>query len=204
MTMLTVQPSAVPLKLDLTEIADFDDNQFFELCQRNRELRLERAATGEILMMSPAGGLTSNRNSEITRQLANWSERDGSGWTFDSSGGFELPNGAVRSPDAAWIELERLRELAPGEEERFLPLCPTFVIELRSPSDPLPTVEEKMREYLDNGCRLGWLIDPHTRRLQVYRTSADIETLDLPATVSGDPELPGFVLDPGRIWDSGW
>ncbi len=204
MTTLTAQPSTVPLRLDLEEIVDFDDEQFFELCQKNRELRLERTAEGEILIMSPAGGRTSNRNSKIIRQLTEWSERDGSGVAFDSAGGFKLPNGAVRSPDAAWETRERLRALARGEEERFLPLCPAFVVELRSPSDPLPAVEAKMREYLDNGSRLGWLIDPQSRRVQVYRPGAEVEILDAPQTVSGAPELPGFVLQLAGVWNPGW
>ena len=204
MTTLTAQPSTIPLRLDLEEIVDFDDDQFFELCQRNRELRLERTAEGEILIMSPAGGRTSGRNSDITRQLAEWSEREGSGVVFDSSGGFKLPTGAVRSPDAAWVELERLRALAEDEAERFIPLCPAFAIELRSPSDPLATVEAKMREYLDNGCRQGWLIDPQTLRVHIYRPGAEVQILEKPLAVSGDPELSGFVLELARIWDPGW
>ncbi len=204
MTTLTAQPSTVPLRLDLEQIVDFDDDQFFELCRRNRELRLERTAKGEILIMPPVGGRTSSRNSRITRQLADWSDRDGSGEAFDSSGGFKLPNGALRSPDAAWIELERLRLLAEGEEEQFVPLCPTFVVELRSPSDSLAAVEAKMREYVDNGSRLGWLIDPQTRRVHVYRPGGGVEVLEEPRSVSGGPELPGFVLEFDRIWDPGW
>ncbi len=208
MTVLTAQPSTVPLKLDLQGIGagipSRDDEQFFELCRRNRDLRFERMATGEILMISPADGKTSSRNSKITRQLAEWSEHDGSGEAFDSSGGFKLPNGAVRSPDAAWIEHERLQALTEDEEERFLPLCPTSVVELRSPSDALASVEEKMREYLENGSRLGWLIDPQTRRVHVYRPGVEIKIHGEPASMSGDPELPGFVLELARIWDPGW
>lgn len=204
MTTLTAQPSTVPLRLDLERIVDFDDDQFLELCQRNRDLRIEKTAEGEILIMPPAGGRTSSRNSRITRQLTEWTERDGSGEAFDSSAGFRLPSGAVRSPDAAWIELERLRNLARGEEERFLPLCPTFAVELRSPSDALAAVEDKLQEYLDNGLRLGWLIDPQSRRVHVYRPGKDAEILEGPASVSGAPELPGFVLELAQIWDPGW
>ena len=204
MATLTTQPSTIPLRLELEEIAGFDDDRFFDLCQKNRELRLERTAEGEILIMSPAGGRTSNRNSQIIRQLAEWCERDGSGEVFDSSGGFKLPNGAVRSPDAAWVELDRLRTLAEEDPERFLPLCPTFVVELRSPSDSLPAIEAKMVEYLENGSRLGWLIDPTAQRVHVYRSGVDIEILDQPRTLSGAPELPGLVLDLSRIWNPGW
>lgn len=202
MTTLTTQPSPIPLTLELGRVVD--DDGFFELCQRNRELRIERTSEGEITIMSPAGGRTASRNAKITRQLEAWSERDGTGETFDSSGGFKLPDGAVRSPDAAWVEKARLERLAEGEEDRFLPLCPTFVVELRSPSDPLASVEQKMREYLGNGARLGWLIDPQQRRVHVYRVKAEVEVLDEPSSIAGDPELPGLVLDLGRIWDPGW
>lgn len=202
MTTLTAQPSPIPLTLELGRVVD--DDGFFDLCQRNRELRIERTSEGEITIMSPAGGRTSSRNAKITRQLEAWSERDGTGETFDSSGGFKLPDGAVRSPDAAWVEKARLAQLALGEEDRFLPLCPTFVVELRSPSEALASVEQKMREYLANGARLGWLIDPHERRAHVYRANAEIEILDQPPSLAGAPELPGFVLDLTRVWDPGW
>jgi Uma2 family endonuclease len=204
MTTLTARPSSIPLRLDLEQIVDLDGERFFDLCQRNRELRIEKTAQGEIVMTSPAGGRTSSRNSILTRQLAEWSERDGSGAAFDSSGGFELPNGAVRSPDAAWVELERLRDLAPGREERFLPLCPTFVVELRSPSDTLDSIQAKMEEYVANGARLGWLIDPRSRRVYVYRPGKEVEILAGSRQVSAAPELPGFVLQLQRIWDPGW
>ncbi len=204
MTTLTTQPSPIPLSLDLDPLVDLGTEEFFEFCQRNRDLRIERTATGEILIMPPAGGKTSNRNSRISGQLQTWSDADGSGEVFDSSGGFQLENGAIRSPDAAWVELDRLRSLEIGKKERFLPLCPTFVIELRSPSDPLSSVEAKMREYLDNGAQLGWLIDPKERNVHVFRPGADVEIEAEPLTLSADPELPGFVLRLGRIWDPGW
>ena len=204
MTTLTAQPSPIPLKLDFDQMVELDDDSFFDFCQRNRELRIERTSTGEILIMSPAGGRTSSRNSKITRQLDAWSERDGRGEAFDSSGGFKLPNGAVRSPDAAWVEHHRLRQLAGGEEERFLPLCPTFVIELRSPSDALASVEAKMEEYVSEGARLGWLIDPQNQRVHVYRPNTEAEVLDAPTALEGAPELPGFILDLTRIWNPGW
>jgi Uma2 family endonuclease len=154
--------------------------------------------------MPPAGGRTSNRNIKIAARLELWAERDGTGEAFDSSGGFTLRNGALRAPDAAWVERARLEKLSSEEQERFLPLCPTFVIELRSPSDPLAAVESKMDEYLDSGARLGWLIDPIERRVHVYRPGVEVEILEQPASVAGDPELPGFVLELGAIWKPTW
>lgn len=203
MTTLTASPSPA-LTVHLGGIVDLDDAQLFELCQRNRDLRIERNATGELIFMPPAGGRTSNRNIRIAAQLAHWSERDGTGQAFDSSGGFVLPDGAMRSPDAAWVEKVRLDRLTSEERDRFLPLCPTFVIELRSPSDSLPPLQAKMREYVENGTRLAWLVDPKEQRVHVYRPSAEIETLDKPASVAGDPELPGFVLEMTGIWDPSW
>ncbi len=189
------------LTFHLDGIVDLDDDRvLFELCQRNKDLRIERLATGGLLIMSPAGGKTSSRNAQIVKQLGFWADRDGTGHVFDSSGGFTLPNGAMRSPDAAWIERERLQALTEEQQERFLPLCPTFVIELRSPSDTLASVEAKLDEYVDNGSRLGWLVDPATRCVHVYRPGAEVEVLSAPSAVVGDPELPGFVLDLAPIW----
>lgn len=150
--------------------------------------------------MPPAGGETGEQNAEITIQLGLWAKRDGEGTTFDSSTGFRLPNGAVRSPDAAWVRRSRLNTLSPEQRKKFLPLCPDFVIELRSPTDSLNALQEKMREYLDNGAQLGWLIDPEQRRVYVYRPQAPVQTLDNPETISGDPTLTGFVLDLREIW----
>ncbi len=205
MAMLTSAPAIEsPLTLHLDPIVKLSDDELFELCQRNRDLRIERTAQGEVLVMSPAGGKTSDRNSEITGQLWLWAKQDRTGRAFDSSGGFTLPNGAMRSPDAAWVERSRLGSLPRAQREKFLPLCPTFVIELRSPSDPLASVRAKMEEYVENGARLGWLIDPIERRLHVYRPGRDVEVLDQPPSVDGDPELPGFVIELGEIWDPSW
>lgn len=196
--------SVETLTLQLEPAVRLDEDQLLEICSRNPELRIERTAKGELVIMPPAGGKTSDRNSEINMQLRIWARGDKSGRCFDSSGGFTLPNGAMRSPDAAWVESDRLRAIAASDQERFLPLCPTFVIELRSPSDALSSVEEKMREYLDNGARLGWLVDPIGKRLHVYRPDAEVEVLDKPASVSGEPELPGFVLELTEIWTPSW
>jgi len=186
--------------LRLAPAIEMTDDQFFALCQQNRDLRLERTAQGDIIVMPPTGFETGNRNSEITRQLVNWTKRDGTGVACDSSTGFKLPNGADRSPDGAWISRARLAPLTSEEKEKFLPLCPDFVIELRSPSDRLEDVQAKMEEYIANGARLGWLIDPQTRRVHVYRPGA-VEILQGVQRVSGEGELPGFVLDLRDIWE---
>ena len=145
--------------------------------------------------MPPTGGDTSELNAEITMQLRLWAKRDGSGTTFDSSGGFLLPNSAVRSPDAAWLKKERLAELSAEQKMKFIPLCPDFVIELCSPSDSLNALQDKMREYIDNGVQLGWLVDPAYKRVYIYRPQTPVEELQNPETVSDDPLLPGFALN---------
>ncbi len=141
------------------------DDGFYEFCRLNRELRIERTAGGELSIMAPTGGDSSDKNAEIAYQLRRWAKRDGTGRTFDSSGGFRLPNGAVRSPDAAWIANARLATLTDEQRERFIPLCPDFVVELRSPSDSLSALHDKIREYMENDARLGWLIDPPDRQV---------------------------------------
>jgi Uma2 family endonuclease len=180
---------------------EMDEEQFFEFCQLNREWRIERSAEGDLEVMVPTGYETSDRNAEITMQLRLWAKRDNKGVASDSNGGFILPNGAMRSPDAAWVGRGRLANLTAEQKQRFLPLCPDFVIELRSPSDPLAPIEAKMREYGENGARLGWLIDPEERKVHVYRPNDRVEILDKPDNVSGDPILPGFVLDLKPIWE---
>lgn len=203
-TTFTAPPEAVTLALRLEPTLELSDDQLFDFCQQNGDLRIERTATGELVVMTPAGSGTSNRNSEINMQLRQWAKGDGTGVAFDSSGGFFLPNGAMRGPDAAWVERERLRELTSSQRERFLYLCPTFVLELRSPTDSLTVLQAKMEEYREAGARLGWLIDPQERRVHVYRPEAEVEVLQEPSTVQGDPELPGFVLDLEEIWDPAW
>lgn len=154
--------------------------------------------------MTPAGGMSAYRGAKILAQLTHWAERDRRGETFDASCGFLLPGGAMRAPDAAWVERSRLVALPLEARERFLPLCPDFLVELRSPSDRLTDLQAKMQEYLDNGARLGWLIDPLSRRVHVYRANQDVQILDEPASIPGEPELPGFVLQMARIWEPGW
>ncbi|MEY2914012.1 MAG: hypothetical protein RLZZ184_3321 [Cyanobacteriota bacterium] len=188
------------LTVSLKSVIDMTDDQFFQLCQNNRKLRFERNANGELIIMSPAGGETGNRNGRLNQQLFNWTDADGTGIAFDSSTGFKLPNGADRSPDASWIKLERWDALTDEEKQKFPPICPDFVIELLSPSDSLKTTQEKMKEYIDNGVRLGLLINRKSRQVEIYRPGKEVEVLDSPATVSGEDVLKGFVLNLGMIW----
>jgi len=200
MTEIAIDATPVPLNLRLGSALHLSDDELFELCARNPELRIERTAEGNLIVMTPAGGASGHRNFKLTGALALWAERDGTGVGLDSSTGFLLPNGAMRAPDAAWVLRSRLDGLSTQVKEKFLPLCPDFAIELRSPSDRLPDVQAKMEEYRANGARLGWLIDPQKRRVHVYRPGREIEVLEAPTAVSGDPELPGFVLELEPIW----
>lgn len=150
--------------------------------------------------MTPAGGGSGHRNIKISAQLQLWAEQDGSGIAFDSSTGFVLPNGATRSPDASWLELARWNALTEDQQERFLPLCPVFVVELMSPTDSLPEAHEKMREYQANGAQLGWLLVPRLKRVEVYRPHQPVEILADPDALSGEDTLLGFTLNLRRIW----
>jgi Uma2 family endonuclease len=179
----------------LAPLVRLDEEQLFEFCQLNRDLRIERDADGALVLMAPAGGASSARNLELCRQLANWAQRDGSGIAFDSSVGFLLPNGAMRSPDASWVRRERWDALSQDQREKFLPLCPDFAVELRSPSDRLSNLQRRLRELIHNGARLGWLIDPRRGSVHVYRPSEPVQTLLAPTSIAADPLLPGFVLD---------
>jgi Uma2 family endonuclease len=200
MTEVTTQVENSPLVLHLHPVINLTDDQFFEFCQINRDLRIERTATGELLIMPPTGSETGGRNFNLIGQLWAWVNQDGTGIGFDSSTGFTLLNGAERSPDAAWVKLERWNALTPEQQKKFAPICPEFVVELRSPSDNLEPLKTKMQEYIDNGALLGWLIDRKNRQVYIYRPGVALECLDHPATVSGDPVLPGFVLDLSKIW----
>jgi Uma2 family endonuclease len=170
-------------------------DDFWELCAVNRDLRLERTAEGVLIAMTPAGAGSGGRNLRLSQRLANWSDQDGTGEPFDSSAGFTLPNGAVRSPDASWIRRERWDVLNRDQQERFAPICPDFVAELRSPSDSKTAMRAKMAEYLANGARLGWLIDPLDSTVEIYRPGRDVEVLANPKTLSGEDVLPGLVLE---------
>ncbi|MBI3245310.1 MAG: Uma2 family endonuclease [Deltaproteobacteria bacterium] len=189
----------MPLKLNV-QAAHLSDAQFLQLCRENPELHIEMNARGELVIMPPTGMKTGFRNSTLNFLLAGWSKEDDTGISFDSSTMFTLPNGARRSPDASWIGRERWEVLTEEQQEGIGPFCPDFVVELRSPSDRLPVLQEKMQEYLDNGARLGWLIDPLEKRVHVYRPAHAVEVLDDPESLSGDPVLPGFVLPVREVW----
>lgn len=186
--------------IDLNSVIELTDDQFFELCQKNKELTFERTHRGDLIIMTPTGGETSNSNAGLTAQLWVWNSQSNLGIAFDSSGGFKLPNGANRSPDASWVKRERWKALTPEQRQKFPPLCPDFVVELLSPSDSLKTTQEKMQEYIDNGARLGWLINRKTRQVEIYRPGRDVEVLDSPDRLSGEDVLSGFVLKLESIW----
>lgn len=183
------------ITLDLRPALTLTDEQFAEICQNNRDLRFERTAKGELVIMAPTGGETGRRNVELAAEFVLWNRRTRMGVVFDSSTGFKLPNGSTRSPDVAWVAMERWNALTPEQQRRFVPLCPDFALELKSPSDDLADLQAKMQEYLDNGLNLGWLIDPEQQRVEIYRPGQSVETLTNPTTLSGDALLPGFVLD---------
>jgi Uma2 family endonuclease len=188
-----------PLRLRLGPLLNMTDDQLYELCQLNPELQIERTAQGELLIMPPTGGETSKRNLDLLVAVGTWAKDEGSGIAF-SSGGFILPNSALRSPDVAWIRRPRLETLTAEQKKKFIPLCPDFVIELRSPTDSLSALQAKMQEYLDNGTQLGWLIDPEDKRVYIYHSNGAVECLENPVELSGDPVLPGFVLALREFW----
>ena len=190
---------AFQLRLNFAAI-EMSENQFLQLCADNGDFRMELTARKELIVMPPTWSTTGWRNSKLNQQLANWSDADGSGMVFDSNAGFTLPDGAVRSPDAAWVALTRWTAMSEGEQRGFANICPDFVIELRSPSDRIVELQEKMAEYMGNGTRLGWLIDTDNRRVDIYRAGEEVEVLHGPDAVSGESVLTGFVLDLTRIW----
>ncbi|MDZ8263039.1 Uma2 family endonuclease [Nostoc sp. ChiQUE01b] len=190
-----------PLVLQIPSSMQMTDEQFFEFCQVNRDLRIERNKFGELVIMPPTGSETGNREGNIFGQLWVWSEQDGRGITFSSSTGFKLSTGAERSPDASWIKLERWNTLSPEQQRKFAPICPDFVVELKSSSDNLQTLKEKMEEYMNEPeIQLGWLIDRKQRKVYIYRPGLPEECLDNPATVSGKLVLPGFILNMSKVW----
>ncbi|MEB3310106.1 MAG: Uma2 family endonuclease [Snowella sp.] len=189
--------SPLTIKLDSLTLSD---EQFYQLCQNNRDLRFERNCRGDLVIMPPTGGETGERNSEINYQLRHWNKHSQQGKVFDSSTGFKLSNGSDKSPDAAWIPLEKWNGLTPEERQGFVPLCPDFVIELRSKSDNLKVLQEKMQEYLENGTQLGWLINRQDRQVEIYRQGQAVEVLNHPMSLLGENILPNFILDLGTIW----
>ncbi len=188
------------LTLDLRSTMELTDERFEQICHSNQDLRFERSHQGELIVMPPTGSETGGQNSSLTGQLWLWNRTSRLGRSFDSSAGFTLPNGAIRSPDASWIKQERWDALSPAQKRKFAPICPDFVVEICSPSDRLADVQSKMEEYLDNGTRLGWLIVPETRHVEVYRLNRDVEILSNPVSLSGEDVLPGFELDLSDIW----
>jgi Uma2 family endonuclease len=188
-----------PLLLDVHRITlRVTHEEFEKLCQDNPDLRLELTEDGQLITMAPAGWQSSKRNSKLNSRVDVWNEQVNLGEVFDSSGGFTLPNGAVRSPDVTWIEKSKLEGISP--DIAFPEVVPDFVIELRSKSDSLKTLREKMEEYRSNGVRLGWLINPQQQQVEIYRLGQDVEILESPTVLSGEDVLPGFTLDLGAIF----
>jgi Uma2 family endonuclease len=189
------------LTLNLSPILKLTDEQFEKLAAVNQDLRLELTANKELILMPPTGGETGNRNFEIYIDLGNWNRQTRLGKAFDSSTGFRLPNGATRSPDVSWISLERWEALTQEQRKKFIPLCPDFAVELVSETDDLEEIQKKMQEYLDNGLRLGWLINPKTRTIEIYRPNQAVEILQSSTRITGEDVLPGFILDLQPIWN---
>ncbi|MBC6417601.1 MAG: Uma2 family endonuclease [Prochloron sp. SP5CPC1] len=186
--------------IDLNSVIQLTDDQFYQLCRYNPDLKFERNVEGKIIVMSPTGGETGNRNVEIAADFVIWNRETQLGEVFDSSTGFKLPNGANRSPDVSWIERKRWDKLAPEQKRKFPPLAPDFVLELISPHDSLKQSQGKMEEYIINNVRLGWLIHPQKRLVEIYRLGKEVEVLQSPATLSGEDVLPGFVLNLASVW----
>ncbi|MEA5496713.1 Uma2 family endonuclease [Limnoraphis robusta] len=183
-----------PLILNLNTV-NLSDEQFYRLCRANSDWKLERTPTGELVIMSPVGGVSGNREADLIALLWLWNRQTGLGKVFSSSTIFRLPNGGSRSPDAAWVSLERWESLTTEQQEQFPPICPDFIIELRSRTDPLEPLQKKMQEYLDSGLKLGWLVNPQQQQVEIYRPNQPIEIVQLPARLSGESLLPGFELD---------
>ncbi|MGF1517938.1 MAG: Uma2 family endonuclease [Nodosilinea sp.] len=186
--------------IKLQPALSLSDGQFYQLCATNPDLKFERNAQGDLLIMSPTGGETGNRNVELATEFVLWNRRHQLGVVFDSSTGFKLPQGGDRSPDVAWVEQSRWDALTPEQRQKFPPLAPDFVLELLSPTDRLSVVQAKMQEYMASGVRLGWLIDPSRHQVEVYRPEQATEVLNHPARLSGDPVLPGFMLNMDLVW----
>lgn len=187
--------------LQFSPVVELTDEQFFEFCQANQDFRIERSKQGEVIIMPPTFTETGAINFNLAVEFGIWAKKDGSGKGFDSSTGFVLPNGAIRSPDLSWVKLERWNELTDKQRAKFAHICPDFVIELRSESDSLSKLKEKMQEYIENGVALGWLVDPTEKRVYVYRVEKEVETMENPAELSGEPLLQGFALNLKEIWD---
>jgi Uma2 family endonuclease len=187
--------------LDLKPFVDLSDDQFYQLCQNHRDLKFERTSQGELVIVTPVGGEGGSREADLIGDLVYWNRRTQLGKVFSSSTCFKLPNGANRSPDVAWVMQERWNQLTPEQQKKFPPLCPDFVIELRSESDALELLQQKMQEYINNGLRLGWLINLQDRQVEIYKTNQIRQVLDNPQQLNGNDVLPGFMFDLSLIWD---
>jgi Uma2 family endonuclease len=186
--------------VNLNSIVSMTDEQFYQLCLSNPDLKFERNVKGELIIMPPTGGETGNRNAEVASEFVIWNRRTRLGKVFDSSTCFKLPNGADRSPDVAWVRLARWDALTPEQREKFPPIAPDFVLELMSPSDSLLVSQTKMQEYMENGVQLGWLLERKTYRVEIYRQGKTIEIQQKPTALSGEDVLPGFSLDLSLVW----
>ena len=186
--------------LNLTPFVELSNDQFYQLCRNHRDLKFERTAQGELVIMSPVGGEGGSREADLIGDLVYWNRRTQLGKVFSSSTCFRLPNGADRSPDVAWVTLERWNQLTPEQQKKFPPICPDFVIELRSESDTLEPLQQKMKEYLSNGLRLGWLVNPQKRQVEIYRANQDKQVLENLKHLDGEDVLPDFVFDLSILW----
>ncbi len=182
-----------PLTLNLDTV-NLTDDQFYQICQSNRELQFERTPQRELIIMTPVGGDSGNQEADLIADLVIWNRQTRLGYTFSSSTIFKLPNGADRSPDAAWIRRDRWEALTPEQRRKFPPIAPDFVIELRSASDRLEPLRAKMREYIEAGVQLGWLINPQQQQVEIYRFGTAVEIRNLPTELGGEECLPGFHL----------
>jgi Uma2 family endonuclease len=203
MTSLQIQSESSFVKVDLSALMilpEMSAEQFYEFCRCNADLRIERSAQGEVIVMPPTFADTGNRNNKLSYQVTRWAEENENGEVFDSSAGFTLPNRATRSPDVSWIQLDRWNALTAKQQASYAPICPDFVIELRSDSDSLKSLQEKMREYIENGVVLGLLVDRKNKNVYCYRADGSVGLLHNPLVVSCDPELPGLTLQMAKIW----
>ncbi len=189
------------ITLNLKPFVELSDDQFYQLCLNHRELKFERTSQGELVIMSPVGGVGGSKEADLIADLVYWNRQKQLGKVFSSSTCFKLPNGSDRSPDAAWIAKENWERLTTEQQQKFPPICPDFVIELRSPSDALVPLQQKMQEYLDNGLRLGWLINPQDRQVEIYTANQPKQIFNSPQQIDGDNVLPGFVIDLSLLWD---
>ena len=186
--------------ISLDKITPLDDDHFLAICQANPDLKFERTSQGNLVIMSPTGGETGKKNAEIIGDFINWNRHQKQGIIFDPSTGFKLPNGAIRSPDVSWIQTERWEALTQEERQKFANIAPDFILELRSQTDVLSDVQDNLEEYLENGVRLGWLIDPIQETVEIYRQGKEKEILVKPETISGEAVLVEFRLNLNLVW----